>query len=260
MSSATMSVAGLGVDFERKRQFVIGWPGDEEWIEVCWDGRITWIPGRGTVADTKRNSRFRWPAAKTSSGQPIPGTVCIEDEMAVNDFGTVTKKFDALAYCKGLASQTLLMQRGLIIVDDVTKLPAIWEQARELWEAAEDKNAELILRQELERMARWDSKGQPAPPPPNVAEISRAKEHIERRRETGKIKSFTKDDLLKALNITVPSLPSVPVSLPAAAPPEPPPEPPDLSGVEGSFLPEDPEERKRAALAGVRKNLVRRGR
>lgn len=270
MSSVAVSVAGLGVDFARRRDFILGWPGDEEWVEVMWDGRITWIPGRGTVANRKENTRFRWDPAKTEAGEPIPGTVVIFDEFNVNESGNRVMMFNALEYCRGLASNALLMTRGLIILDDVKKLPDVWDKARDLWEASQDQHSEQVLRLELERIARWESKGQPAPPPPNTEEISRAKEHIERRKRHGKLRAFTKADLLKALDVTAPP-PDVDGVPPAPAVPQPvaelspamdlsrfPAAKPDLAQTEGEYLPDDPEERKKAVVEAVARRAARR--
>jgi len=196
-------MAGVGFAFDKPRAFVLAWPGDEEFVAVQWDGLVTFIPGRANVA-VKNTGRWRWDAAKTPSGQPIPGTVVITDMHSVNAAGATTKTFDAHDYCKGLASQHKWMERGLIILDDVSKLPEVFDVALSMWQAAQDVNDESIIREEIERIAQWEKRGQPAPPADQARArlLQTAIQRKAARTKAGDIIMFTKEELLSALEGT----------------------------------------------------------
>lgn len=195
---------GLAFNLNRPKEYILAWPGDEPHMQVCWDSRVTFIPGRSATAEQGKG-RWRWPAARTPEGKAIPGTVVIRDEYEHDPLtGTVKKIFDALDYCRGLSTQTPVMMRGLIIMDDVAKLPGLWPEARRLWEEAQDRDADNIVREEMDRINLWKLRGQPAPPPDQArAElITRAMDHLNRRREALKGKSFDVKELEAALERT----------------------------------------------------------
>lgn len=207
--------------FQRSQSLIVVWPGDDP-VTPTYDGESIRLPARNEIAVVGKGSPFRHGAVLDAGGNAIPGTVELVDVERENPAtGGTVKDFDAQAWARGIYDVNKpLIDRGLRVVMDVSEIPAAMAEGRPLWEKAEIRSAEATIREELERMAYWEKKGQPAPESSSHEAVMKARAflasvHLKRK------DAFNKNDLLSALG-DAPAPAAAPQTIPApVAPPVP---------------------------------------
>lgn len=200
--------------FETHTRVILCWPGDDA-VEVTSTGEVVRVPPRHEVFQTGR-----WRAAELN-GEPLPGTVEIEDMFGVSRDGGRVKTFDAQQFAQLVYDNNqALLDRGFAIVQNASQVPAAQEAGRPKWEEHLAVADEEEIRTEMARRARWESQGQPAPPPSSPKSLAAAVKRQEERQK-GLLRSGISDDALRrALGQPVQAAPPQPEP-PAPQPPVP---------------------------------------
>lgn len=185
----------------RANTYILMWGGDNPFT-VTSLGQPVVLPPHDQVA-VGREGRYRFSSAVDSDGQPIPGTVVLTDEMSQPGTGQVLS-LDARRWVDMLeTNQPKLFESGFEIVDTPDLVEEKRAAVREAYEIAQDKAADDVIRAELARREKWETKGQPAPPPQNANEIQWAMDLKKRNRTRNAQKLAPRADLLAALGDNV---------------------------------------------------------
>ena len=177
---------------------ILVWAGDER-EQLKYDGVPLILPAWNETAKLGPTHPFRFEGAKDSQERLIPGTILVTDIINRTPEGGVVKTFDVGEFCDFLErDKEHYFKRGLEIVTEVADISAAMATARPVWEKSQVTRAQQILSAEMDRIARYDAKGQPAPEGSNAGRVAWAIAHL-RGQAPDKAK-FGKEELAKVLS------------------------------------------------------------
>jgi len=178
---------------------ILVWSGDER-EQLRYDGKPILLPAHNETAQIGKGHPFRFESARDGKDRLIPGTLLVTDVVVDTPSGGVKKVFDVGEFCEFLErDKTHLFERGLEIVGKPDQVQAAMEAARPMWERSQDARAQQILSTEMERISKYEEKGQPAPEGSNAERVAWAISHLQQRR-TADVARFGKDDLAAVLS------------------------------------------------------------
>ena len=198
---------------------ILVWAGDEREM-LKYDGVPLILPAWNETASKKLAngspnpaSPFRFEGARDGSDRMIPGTVLLEDLINRTPEGGVIKTFDVTTFCEFLErDQAYLFERGLEIVTDPKDVPAAMATARPLWAKNQTARAQQILAQEMDRLAKYEESGRPAPSASNAPRVAWAISMLKGLQPD--IAAFGKEELAAVLSgqYVAPSVSEIPPS------------------------------------------------
>lgn len=182
---------------DRVNKFILVWSGDER-EQLQFDGEVFWMPATTETAKTGEGSQFRFEGARDVHSELIAGTLLITDRIRSID-GNRIKIFDAdefVRWVEGVRGD--LLDRGLVICDLVTEVPAALLEGRPLWQASRDAWARETLEVELGRRKKWEEKGLPAPQSSSEEKVLKALTH--QRDRGAELSAIDTGDIVAALS------------------------------------------------------------
>jgi hypothetical protein len=150
--------------WSRTQTHILVWAG-EEMLSFDYDGTQINVPPRTVVATVGTGAPYRYAAAVTKSGRPIPGTLAVSDVFTTTSDGGYVKTFDVALLSEHLERDRQdLMKRGLAIVMNPEDVDPVMNELIPLWDASQDARARELVTGELERRKRLEAKGEPLTP------------------------------------------------------------------------------------------------
>lgn len=203
----------------RRQGLIMVWPGEEP-LRFKYNGRLFVVPSRfETAIPEKPGSVYNRPSARAGNGEYIRGTCVVEDEtvqlggggtkdvLRVNDLATFLTR-----------DREDLFEQGFNIVTEVSDVTTAMEMGIPRWDNSQEVRARGLISAELERLARYQAKGTPAPPPPWPHLLQWATSHLKKRALTQP--QFNQDELRSILEgrmVQEKSPATVPVETPKTA-------------------------------------------
>jgi len=177
---------------------ILVWAGDER-KQLKYDGKPILLPAYNETAKVGPSHPFRFESVRNSQDTLIPGTLEVKDIIQRTPEGGVTKVFDVGDFCDFLErDRERLFESGLEIVSAWQDVPAAMQAARPVWEKSQDARAQQILTTEMDRIARFEAKGQPAPEGSNAERVAWAISHLQKRKAAD-VARFGKEDIAAVL-------------------------------------------------------------
>ena len=177
---------------------ILVWAGDER-KQLKYDGKPILLPAHNETAKKGPSHPFRFESVRNGKDELVPGTLKVEDIISRTPEGGVTKIFDVGDFCDFLErDRERLFESGLEIVSSWQDVAAAMEAARPLWDKAQDARAQQILATEMDRISRFEAKGQPAPEGSNSERVAWAISHLQTRKAAD-VAKFGKEDIAKVL-------------------------------------------------------------
>jgi hypothetical protein len=178
---------------------ILVWAGEDP-LRLRYDGRHILLPPRNETATTGKGKPYAFESAKDGRDRHIPGTLKVTDVILSTPEGGFTKTFDVGQFCEFLErDRAYLFERGLEIVTDPKDVEPAREAALPGYERSQDARAQQILSTELDRIAKYDAKGQPTPEGSNSGRVAWAVSHLQRR-DTADVAQFNAKDIKAVLS------------------------------------------------------------
>jgi len=189
----------------KPQEYILVWAGLDR-SKVQYSGEVVNIPARDEVADPdEQGSIFRFGSAQDKAGNSIPGTIVLVDIKHIdNETGGEVLSFDAKEFAKGIYSNGpnhRLFDQGLEIVDSVEDVAKAKAENHPKWIKSKVFNAENTVREELDRLAYWEKRGQPAPVSSSSDAVRDAIAFLAEYRKSSK-DVFSKAQLHEALGVS----------------------------------------------------------
>ncbi len=177
---------------------ILVWAGDQRG-QLKYDGSPFLLPAWNETAKKGPLQPFRFEGAKDGKDRLVPGTILVTDIINRTPEGGIIKTFDVGDFCDFLErDRGYLFDRGLNIVTDVGDVGAAMAEARPAWENSQVSRAQQILTSEMDRIQRYEAKGQPAPEGSNAQNVGWAISLLQTRAPDQA--RFGKEDLAKVLS------------------------------------------------------------
>lgn len=214
--------------FDRPNRFILVWPGERREAPI-YGGQQIMFPSRDEIAvpydknrEETHGSPFRYGAAKDRQGNPIPGTIVLQDSIERDLTNqNVVRTFDAQNWIRGLHGiMPRLFERGLTAVTEPEDVPAAMEAGIQKWIAAEIDSWHEEVATESARRAKYEQKNQVPPPlqPAEERSLRRAVEGLKSASAMRPVSSVSNDDLIEAqggkrgLKLASPAKPAPPIN------------------------------------------------